>query len=194
VTPPGWEPATNETPRHSVTADADADEFSGARRRAITAPNIDADVGGPAMGYANLPLPAFGIIPVAEDALPQPLPASPVQSPTPARRPGAWYALVGASAGMALLSVALFAAGMFLLPAAAAPRAFGVVAVTTTPAGAAVVFDGVSTVAPGQLVVPLDGAEHAVEVVLAGHKTRVEKVVFAPGSNSATLNVTLDPG
>jgi hypothetical protein len=187
---PAWEAATNETPRNAVTADvSDVGPM-----RAVTAPNIDADLPGAAVAddVAN-PQPGFGVVPVA-DELPQPLPPlASVPATAPARRPGAWYGLVGASAGMAAIAVSLLIVGA-VVPSSATTTTYGVVAVKAAPAGAVAVFAGVSTPTPGQIVVPLDGGEYTIDVVLPGHKTRTEKIVFAPGANSAAVNVTLDPG
>ena len=111
----------------------------------------------------------------------------------PGRRPAAFFAMVGASAGMAAMAVVLFAVGTLAFPAAVGATDYGVVAVTTTPAGAAVVFEGAPLITPAQVAMPLDGQARTVSLSLPGYKERTETVMFSPGANTAALNVTLEP-
>lgn len=111
----------------------------------------------------------------------------------PARRPPAFFAMVGAAAGMAAMSVLLFAVGALAFPAVVPAVDYGVVAVTTTPAGAAVVFEGTTVITPAQVVMPLDGQPRTVSISLPGYKERSEPVMFSTGANTAALNVTLEP-
>ena len=111
----------------------------------------------------------------------------------PPRRPAAFFAMVGAAAGMAAMAVLLFAVGAVAFPAAVPAVDYGVVAVTTTPAGAAVVFDGAPLITPAQVAMPLDGQPRTLAISLPGYKDRTENAVFSSGQNTAALNVTLEP-
>ena len=111
----------------------------------------------------------------------------------PARRPAAFFAMVGAAAGMAAMGVLLFAVGAVAFPAAVPAVDYGVVAVTTTPAGAAVVFEGAPLITPAQVAMPLDGQARSLAISSPGYKNRDEQVVFSRGQNTAVLNVTLEP-
>ncbi len=111
----------------------------------------------------------------------------------PARRPAAFFAMVGAAAGMAAMAVLLFAVGAVAFPAAVAAVDYGVVVVTTTPAGAAVIFEGATLITPAQVVMPLDGQTRSLAISLPGYKKRTEAVAFSPGQNTAALIVTLEP-
>jgi serine/threonine protein kinase len=212
--PPQWEPPTHELARGSITAEADDDPSApGARAKPGPAPfvndladelvgELDGDDDGaledaPTIRPSDRPVMAPSVPPSGPSSVPGyvpsfvPSPAARAASPA-AERPMAWYAVAAASAVMGIFSVALFAAGALAFPAAPPAVEFGVVVVHATPEGASIVVDGVATPAPGQLAIPLDGAEHVVDVVLAGHETKHEKVVFAPGTNVATLNVTFE--
>ena len=110
------------------------------------------------------------------------------------RRPPGFKGLVAATFGMAAMALLLFGVGAVAFPPAVPATEFGVVLVTTTPPGAAVVFDGVPQTSPAQVTMPLDGTERVVDISLSGFRSRTEKVVFSPGQNTAVLTVTLDPG
>ena len=201
---PQWEPATREMPRGSITAEAADDPSGPGRPTPAPAPflnqladeldgELDGDLDGdledaptirPSDRAAAVPSPAFVPFPTST----APAPSAPRAAA--AERPMAWYALAAASAVMGIFSVALFAVGAFALPSSPPAVEFGVVVVN---AGAQIVADGVSTPAPGQIAVPLDGAEHVVDVVFADGRRQTHKVVFAPGTNVATLNVAADP-
>ncbi|MDP2342644.1 MAG: protein kinase [Deltaproteobacteria bacterium] len=112
---------------------------------------------------------------------------------TAAVRPPAFFAAIGASAGMAAVALILVVFGAVVLTPAAPPVEYGVVMVTSSPPGAAVIFESAPTVTPGQFVVPLDGVERTVEVQLHGFATKEQKLVFAPGSNVLPLSIALDP-
>jgi serine/threonine-protein kinase len=113
----------------------------------------------------------------------------------PPRRPTAYFAMVGASVGMAAMSAILFAAGAMAFPTPVPATDFGVLVVSTTPGGAEVTVDGAdeALIAPAQLAVPVDGLEHDVIVKLAGHKTETRRVQFRPGQTLQPLSITLQP-
>jgi serine/threonine protein kinase len=114
----------------------------------------------------------------------------------PPRRPTAYFAMVGASVGMAAMSVILFAAGAMAFPTPVPATEFGVLVVSTTPEGAEVSVDGTdgkAVIAPAQLAVPVDGLEHDVIVKLDGHKTETRRVQFRPGQAMQPLSITLQP-
>ena len=110
------------------------------------------------------------------------------------RRPPGFTGLVAATFGMAAMALLLFGVGAVAFPPAVPATEFGVVLVTTTPPGAAVVFDGIPQTSPAQVTMPLDGTERVLDISLSGFRSRTEKVVFSPGQNTADLTVTLDPG
>lgn len=128
--------------------------------------------------------------------LPQPLMVAPEGEaegrapPQTTQRPTAWFAAVGASLGMSALALVLFGVGAVLSPAAPA-QSFGLVAITSTPPGATVVFEGSAIVTPGQLSVQNDGVERTIEVKL-GDKTKTEKVMLPAGTTVMPLNVAFD--
>ncbi len=115
-----------------------------------------------------------------------------VEGPPP-RRPAAYFAMVGASVGMATMSLLLFAVGALAFPTAVPATEFGVLLVSTTPAGASVTVDDTVVVSPGQVAVPVDGLEHDVIVKLDGHKTVTKRVQFQAGQAPQPFSITLEP-
>jgi hypothetical protein len=186
---PLWEPPTNETPRGSVTAEAldpqpafspraanapfVADSFEGLADAATIRP--DDGLSGPAH-YAPLP----STVPEVSALRPSPLART---------RPTAWYALAGASALMSVLSVGLFAFGALAFPAPTAVTEFGVVVLGAAPPGTTVSVGAASTPAPGQLVLPLDGSEHVLDIVFADGRREQRKVTFVDGTPAVNLDL-----
>jgi hypothetical protein len=101
------------------------------------------------------------------------------------------YAAIGGTLLMLLLSVAGLIVILATLPAGAVED-FGILVVTTEPAGATVTVDGgdVSANAPTELPVGLEG-EHQVEVTLPGYAAVTQKFSFA-GSNVHNMTLVLD--
>ncbi len=112
-------------------------------------------------------------------------------SAAPPRRPAAYFAMVGASVGMAAMSLLLFAVGAMAFPAAVPETEFGVLLVTTTPGGAKVIVDGNESIAPAQVAVPIDNMAHDVIVKLDG-QTASRRVQFQPGQTMQSLAITLE--
>jgi len=170
-----WEGSTKETQRKT---DLSGDDMIIGSGGPVGGPGTTDDVGQP---------PAWS---PPTSTLPQPLTTQEMPLPQTAQRPAAWFAAVGASLGMAALAVVLFGVGAVLSPAAPV-QSFGLVAVTSTPPGATVVFEGSAIVAPGQLSVPNDGVEREIEVKL-GDKSKTEKVMLPAGTTVLPLNVAFD--
>ncbi len=189
-----WQGATKESARPNLSADdlivGSRGPVGAAGRAAMAAPPVryapvEDDDGGDAAPevVAENVLGAASTLP---DELSQPT----VQAA--AVRPPAFFAAIGASAGMAAVAVVLFVVGAVALPAAAPPLEFGVVVVNSTPPGAAVALPGEEPVS-GQLAVPLDGVERTITVSLEGYAPTEAKLLFAPGTNVLQLQVVLDP-
>jgi serine/threonine protein kinase len=180
---PQWEPPTNEVPRGSITAEA-ADDLP-ARPHAGPTPFVDELADDLDAGLSDAPTirpPDRAVASPLVSAAPSPAVAAPV-------RPMGWYALAAASAVMGLFSVGLFAVGALAFPAQPTVADFGVVVVSAATPGTTLVSDGASIPLPGQVAVPLDGAEHVVDVVFADGRRQTHKVVFPAGTNVVTLNV-----
>lgn len=148
-------------------------------------------------GNSLNPSPFFGPQPTTqpseqEDSSQASEPVAPL-FPTSRSRPPVFFYAMGASVGMAAVALLLILVGVLVLPPATPPVEFGVVAITTSPAGATVLLNGIPIYTPGQILVPLDGVERTVDVVLPGFATKQEKLVFAPAQNFSQLSVTLEP-
>ncbi len=112
----------------------------------------------------------------------------------PPGKPGSFKALVAMSAMMAGLAMLLFAVGAVAFPTAVPATDFGVVMVTTTPPGATITTADGSFQSPAQIVMPLDGTERQLQILLPGFVAQTKAVAFQPGQNTAALDVVLQPG
>jgi hypothetical protein len=187
----GVRPARDFTPSAAALADELADDPA---RELAGAPTIRPD--DPAVDIPTIPTPmstpmsmsmsTSGRLSGAPGELAPPrAPARPVR----VERPAAWYALAAASTVMGLFSVVLFAVGALAFPSAPPPLDFGVVIAQAAPPGTTMTVDGVTTTVPGQIAVPLDGAERVVDVTWPDGRKQQHTVVFAPGSNAVALTL-----
>ena len=88
------------------------------------------------------------------------------------------YAGLGTSIGLFVLSIISFIV-FFVIGGGAVSVDYGVVAVSSSPAGAAVVVDGVAAgAAPTQVALAVDKRTHVVELKLKGHKDGLASFTF----------------